>query len=290
MRPTLHLPVYNKAVPFYANQTKSSFMAKSRHYHIRKTHRWLGLLLGIQFLLWTAGGLYFSWSNIDEVHGDFQKQQVPLLSADISLISPAIVLDNIKKLHRVDSLATVQLIEIMGRPFYQVRCLSVSNNTGNHQHNETAINYLGDAATGQLRGPLTKEEAVAVASRHFIGNPGAQSVEYLTQTGNHHEYRESPLPAYAITFDHPNKTTVYVASELGTVQKFRTNKWRLFDFLWMLHTMDYNGRDNFGNILLRVFSIFGLVTVLSGFFLFFASSKLFKAKRKLNADLFLGSN
>jgi uncharacterized protein YjeT (DUF2065 family) len=47
----------------------------------------------------------------------------------------------------------------------------------------------------------------------------------------------------------------------------------------MLHTMDYQGRDNFGNILLRAFSIFGLVTVLSGFLLFFVSAK-WKRKNK----------
>jgi hypothetical protein len=69
-----------------------------------------------------------------------------------------------------------------------------------------------------------------------------------------------------------------VATELGTVQKFRNNKWRVFDFLWMMHTMDYEGRDNFGNILLKIFSIFGLITVLSGFLLFFISAKWNKKK------------
>ena len=37
---------------------------------IRKTHRYLGLFLGVQFLLWTISGLYFSWTDIDEIHGD----------------------------------------------------------------------------------------------------------------------------------------------------------------------------------------------------------------------------
>ena len=134
------------------------------------------------------------------------------------------MLDNIKKMHQVDSLVALQLIEIMGKPFYQVRCLAAINNTGNHPHTEPAINHLADAATGELRGALTKEEAVAVASRRFTGNPAVQSVEYLTQTCAHHEYRESPLPAYAVTFVHPTQTTVYVASELGTVQKFRNTK------------------------------------------------------------------
>ncbi|MEY2836374.1 MAG: hypothetical protein RLZZ557_2036, partial [Bacteroidota bacterium] len=84
------------------------------------------------------------------------------------------------------------------------------------------------------------------------------------------------LPAYAVTFSHPSRTTVYVSSELGTVQKFRNDKWRVFDFLWMLHTMDYESRDEIGNMLLRIFSIFGLVTVISGFMLFFISAKWFK--------------
>ena len=37
---------------------------------IRKTHRYLGLFIGIQFLAWTISGLYFSWTNIDQIHGD----------------------------------------------------------------------------------------------------------------------------------------------------------------------------------------------------------------------------
>lgn len=253
-------------------------MAKSNHYYIRKTHRWLGVILGIQFLMWTIGGLYFSWTNIDEVHGDFQKRNSPMFSSNILLVSPTMVIDTIKKVHRIDSVVSIQLIEILGKPFYQVRCISAIENKGNHQHDIRLMNYLANAETGQLRGPLTKEEAIVVAKLRFNGEPKIKAVEYLLNTDKHHEYRESPLPAYAVTFEHPFKTTVYVASELGTVQKFRNNKWRIFDFLWMMHTMDYEGRDNFGNILLRAFSIFGLVTVLSGFALFFVSSKRGKKK------------
>ena len=34
----------------------------------------------------------------------------------------------------------------------------------------------------------------------------------------------------------------------------------------MTHTMDYQGRDNFNTIVLRAFSLLGLITVLSGFY------------------------
>jgi hypothetical protein len=91
------------------------------------------------------------------------------------------------------------------------------------------------------------------------------------------------LEAYAITFNDASKTTVYVATELATIQKFRNKQWRIFDFLWMLHTMDYESRDNFGNTALRAFSIFGLFTVLSGFILYFYSSSFIRnIKKKLS--------
>ena len=37
---------------------------------IRTIHKYLGLIIGVQFLLWTISGLYFSWTDIDEIHGD----------------------------------------------------------------------------------------------------------------------------------------------------------------------------------------------------------------------------
>lgn len=259
-------------------------MAKSKHYYIRKTHRYLGVVLGIQFLLWTVGGLYFSWSNMDEVHGDFERRKAPYLPVHSALVSPSIAIDSIKSVSRIDSVLSIQLIEILDKPYYQVRGIGNAPHNGNHEHSAQAAIWLNDATTGKLRPPLTKEEAIEIAKRRFNGEPIIKSVEYLraTTTG-HHEYRESPLPAYAITFEHPSATTVYVSTELGTIQKFRNDKWRVFDFLWMLHTRDYQSRDNISNTLLRMFSIFGLVTVLSGFLLYAISFKGFRKKRRSTA-------
>ena len=250
-------------------------MAKSKHYYIRKTHRYLGVILGIQFFMWTIGGLYFSWTNIDEIHGDFQKKDASLLSANLELVTPAFVFNNIKKEKEIDSIITIQLVEILGKPFYYVQSKNEDNN-----HNIQIEQQLADAVTGELRNPLTKEEAIQIAANRFNGEPTVESIEYLTAMNTHHEYRENPLPAYAITFSHPSKTTVYVASELGTVQKFRNNKWRIFDFLFMMHTMDYQSRDNFNNLLLRIFSLFGLITIISGFTLFFVSGKTLRNRKK----------
>ena len=101
-----------------------------------------------------------------------------------------------------------------------------------------------------------------------------KSVEYINSTNGHHEYREKPLPAFAVSFDGDVNTTVYVSAELGTVQTYRNNRWRVFDFLWMLHVMDYQNRDNINNWLLRIFSVIGLITLASGFLLFGLTQKL----------------
>ena len=82
-----------------------------------------------------------------------------------------------------------------------------------------------------------------MAQWQFADGSAIERVEYLTSTNGHHEYREKPLPVYAVTFREPAHATVYVAAPLGTMQMIRTDPWRIFDLLWMLHTMDYEGRD-----------------------------------------------
>jgi ABC-type transporter Mla MlaB component len=125
----------------------------------------------MQFLLWTIGGLYFSWSNMDEIHGDLQKKNLPLLCSNVQLVSPTSVLDSIRKVHRIDSIVSIQLIEILGQPIYQIRCIKAIHNVSSKHHETTTMNHLANAETGLLRGPLTKDEAIAVAIARFNGNP-----------------------------------------------------------------------------------------------------------------------
>lgn len=240
-------------------------MARSFHYKIRKAHRWMGVILGIQFLFWTISGLYFSWSNIDEVHGDHQKAHIHPLSSNLILANPQRGIDKIKAKEAINYVLDIHLVQILGKPIYQI--------VYSEEHDKGKKIQLVDAENGDLRPPLTKKEAIEIAKINFSDTAAITKVEYITSTNAHHEYREQPLPAFAITFEHPSNTTVYVSSELGTVQRFRNTKWRIFDSLWMLHTMDYQSRDDFSNWLLRIFSVFGLLTVVSGFVLYGVSRK-----------------
>lgn len=226
---------------------------------IRKTHRYLGLFLGVQFLMWTISGLYFSWTDIDDIHGDqFIKENIEHASFS-GLVSPS-------QLNLTSEIKNLELLDIAGKPFYWV-------------NKEILIN----AKTGQKKDGISKDEAVEVVNKYILDDLKITDVKEITSVDKHHEYREKPLPAYVISFNSAENIKAYVSVENGRFEAIRHRDWRWFDFLWMTHTMDYEGRDNFNTLILRAFSLLGLITVLSGFTLWFTSSprmrKMFKKNK-----------
>ena len=217
--------------------------------NIRKTHRYLGLFLGIQFLFWTVSGLYFSWTNLDEIHGD-QFKKIDVNHTEFSgLISPSM-------LDLKNPIKFLELREIDSHPYYFI------NNK-----------VLYNATDGKKKIEINEKEAVKIANKYIREDLKVSYVEKITETGPHHEYRERLLPAYVISYDTKDNLKAYVSTIDGRFQTVRHRNWRWFDFLWMTHTMDYEGRDDFNNKILRAFSLLGLITVMSGFLLWFVSSK-----------------
>jgi hypothetical protein len=131
---------------------------------------------------------------------------------------------------------------------------------------------LINAENGALKPQITEQEAIAVASERMRDDLKVVSVDLLTEVDKQHEYRGGLLPVYAVKYEHPEVLVAYVSAPDGDFQKVRYRAWRWFDFLWMTHIMDYDERDDINNLLLRSFSILGLITVMSGFVLWFTSS------------------
>ncbi|EAR16158.1 PepSY domain-containing protein [Robiginitalea biformata] len=224
---------------------------------IRKTHRYLGLFLGIQFLIWTISGMYFSWTDIDEIHGDHYKKASPVQTSFNDLLGTS-------QLATKEPVQSLELLEIANEPYYWI--------------NEA---QLYNARTGRKKNGISKEEAQQVASRYMLADLKIAEIQRIDTVDKHHEYRGRPLPAYEISYETPQNLKAYVAIENGAFQTVRHRDWRWFDFLWMTHTMDYQGRDDFNTVLLRAFSLLGLITVLSGFVLWYISSlSIRKLKKK----------
>lgn len=236
-------------------------------FYIRKSHRYLGVFIGIQFLFWTLGGLYFSWTNIEEIRGEHLRGEKAEIDFQKDFISPKTVVETIEKTADVSAIRGMRLVEISGSPFYEFETTD---------KNKKRRFIVADAVSGRIRPPVSEAEAKTIASASLVNPSSVKQTDYLTEEkmGGHHEYREHPLPAWAVTFE--NDLTVYLSAETGQIGAFRTNDWRVFDFLWMLHTMDYNSRDDINNYALRAFSILGITTILSGFILFFVSSRFFR--------------
>ena len=215
---------------------------------IRKAHRYLGLFLGVQFLFWTISGLYFSWTDLDEIHGDHFKKEKQLVSFT-NLI-------NINDLEFKDPIKTFELREIADLPYYFIN-----------------DSILFNAYNGNQKDSISVEEAIKISNKNILDIYKISSVDKIYEVGNHHEYRGKPLPAFVISYEGAEKLKSYVSIIDGKFQTVRHRNWRWFDFLWMTHTMDYETRDDFNNKLIRAFSLLGLITVMSGFLLWFISSK-----------------
>tara|TARA_R110001632_G_scaffold125919_1_gene239396 strand:- start:1403 stop:1831 length:429 start_codon:yes stop_codon:yes gene_type:complete len=139
---------------------------------------------------------------------------------------------------------------------------------------------LVNAKTGALKAEISEQDALQVAGRNMLPELKVKSIERIEEVGGHSEYRGGPLPAYAISYKTPENIKAYVSIKDGSFQTIRHRNWRWFDFLWMTHTMDYQGRDNFNTFLLRAFSLLGLITVLSGFTLWYISSPTMRKIKK----------
>ena len=223
---------------------------------IRKSHRYLGLFLGLQFLMWTVSGLYFSWTNIDEIHGDNFKILPPISQAFDSLISPT-------TLQNQTPIKTISLKEIDDEPYYWIN-----------------KKELYHARTGKIKTGISKTEALSIAKRYVKKTMLIKDIQLINKTDEHHEYRGRLLPAYVISYQNEGAIKAYISIKDGSFQTVRHRSWRWFDFLWMTHTMDYQGRDNINTLTLRIFSLLGLITVLSGFLLWFTSSPSVRKLRK----------
>ena len=105
-----------------------------------------------------------------------------------------------------------------------------------------------------------------------------KAVIEITEEESGAEYRGRSLPLYKIeTISEDSKEiNVYVDPFSKEIVAVRSNQWRIWDFMWGIHIMDWDERDNIGNIFLKIFSILALLSALSGIYLFFSSSSKIK--------------
>ena len=219
---------------------------------VRNLHKWLGLIVGLQILIWLATGLYMVVVNIDFIHGDplVKNMQDTVVVPDNKLLSVASLRA------RYPDATRIGLKPLMGKTFYSV---TTANNR-----------YLLDPETGTVQSPLGEEAARDIAKYHFTGEAPVISATLITSNPPM-EIQTRRLPLWRVDFDDRFSTSFYIDPQNGSLVTRRHLYWRIFDFLWMLHIMDYEDRSDAHNLLLITAQVTGLTFAITGLWLLFYS-------------------
>lgn len=218
---------------------------------IRRLHKWVGLIIALQFILWTGSGVVMSLLDHETVEGHHHQAdpaQEPL-EWPKALLLPSQILAVARE--------PVQIIEtgwLLDQPVYRL--------------GQKGRTWLIHARTGgAIR--IDAATASAIARADYVGDGSPGTPERLDQPTL--EVRGHPAPIWRVAFSDEDNTTLYVSGHDGRILERRNDSWRLFDIAWMLHIMDYTGRQDFNNPLIITMASGGLWIALSGFWLLVTS-------------------
>ena len=225
---------------------------------VRRTHKWLALVVGIQALLWTLTGFYMVVVHIDTIHGDHLVRSPVAQPFDLDgLAAPS------KVVAAAPGVSEIRHQRFFGQPVWRA------------ETPEGARRF--DARSGAPLPALTESQVREQARRIYTGDGKIVSVRLLTEAPQEMQARRPPY--WQVEFEGWNRPTLYLSPTTGELISRRHALWRVFDFAWMLHIMDYEERTDVNNPLLRIatWSVFAMA--LTGAWLLIWSFKRRKRKQ-----------
>ena len=220
------------------------------HVFASRAHKWLALFIGVQLLIWFASGTVMSFLPINKVRGEHlvDRELVTTIPAGTRFADPA------------------QFAASAGAPVEAITWHVIGNRQVVEVTTLKGIK-LFDAATGAALPPFDAATATAIANAAWksASKPISKASRVSVESP---EYRGA-LPAWRIAYADPDATSIFVAAETGRITAVRTGTWRLYDFFWSLHIMDWKNHENFNTPWLLGFAIGGLLFGLAGTVLLF---------------------
>lgn len=219
---------------------------------MRRLHKWVGLIIALQFLLWMVSGLIMALLDKDSVRGNRYRAQAQEAPAawPLDAVGTAAIAAATGGSHVISS------AWLLDRPVYR------SFDGESYQ--------LYDAFDAR---PIKIDAAIAksIAAASYTG-PGAAHAPVLFNSTM--EARAHSGQLWRVNFDDQEGTTAYLSAQTGELIVHRNTLWRAYDIFWMLHIMDYTGRSNFNNPLVIGMGIGGLWMALTGMWLLVASFRV----------------
>ena len=200
--------------------------------------------------------------DIDFIHGDSLVRNMQ--QALVVPRAPSAGIDTLRA--RYPQATDISLKSLMGKTFYTVTTKNAR--------------YLLNPRTGEVQSPLDETAAREIAQYHYNGQAPVARASLITSDPPM-EIKTRPLPLWRIDFDDRFSTSFYIDPYTGALATRRHQYWRIFDFMWMLHIMDYEERADAHNLLLIAAQTTGLTFAITGLWLLFYS---FSGRRKKNAS------
>jgi hypothetical protein len=230
------------------------------HLAASRVHKWLALVVGAQLLIWFASGVIMSFLPIEKVRGEHlvEREASAAIPPNTQMVAWETLLT--KAGAPVEAVAWRMLD---GRPIAEV---TTANGV-----------RLFDVRTGDVLPSVDAAQATRIARAAWKGasKPASQPSRVTSESP---EYRGA-LPAWRIAFADPDSTNVFVSVDSGKITAVRTGTWRLYDFFWSLHIMDWKNHENFNSWWLLAFAIGGLTLGVAGTILLFMRWPVRKARR-----------
>ena len=219
----------------------------------RSLHKWLALFVGVQLLIWAVTGFYMVAIDLDFIHGD---PLVRNLRTPVGSTAAALPVSQLTSRYPEITLVSLHSLPVLSSPVYELTA--------------AGRRVLVDAATGQQLSPLSSGMIRQLARSYYAGS-GQLSAVQLLEHEVPMEVRGRAPPLWRADFDDWLQTTLYLHPDTGALVARRHRLWRWYDFLWMLHIMDYGERETPTGVVPRVATVLGAVTVVSGVWMLYFS-------------------
>ena len=212
---------------------------------IAQVHKWLGLIVFAQLVIWTGTGLFFAAIHLSDIRADYLVHP-PGHAAPVDMSRVKISSTDALKAVAEDRPFDVTLKTLVDQPIYVVRAEIGS--------------FLVSAETGQQ---VVVDEALArkIATATWTEPTPIRAMDHLDAAPQESNVKGE---VWAARFEGEGNKTLYISAVDGKTSNPRTDLWRTYDFLYGLHLMDYTEHENFNTPWMVAAAVLALTTILFG--------------------------